>query len=129
MSGATQQSGKPTTPPPAYSEHPEAHQQHLSANQAAPSTSTSSPVSPLAFPAHTPYYGPTPIAQQAQLLPYYDPRSPYAVAEANHRARWRFISAAIWAVAILTFVSFMMGLEVEAIRAGEARAEAGTFAR
>ena len=121
MSGGPQQSGKPLNPPPAYSEHPEPHQ--LSANQAG-STSTSSPVSPgLSFPAHAPYYGPTPIAQQTQLLPYYDPRSPYAVAEANHRARWRFITAALWAVAILTFVSFITGWEVEAMRTREARAE------
>ncbi|TFK93630.1 hypothetical protein K466DRAFT_537729 [Polyporus arcularius HHB13444] len=129
MSGAPQQSAKPLTPPPAYSEHAGSDQQHLSTNQAAPSISSGSPVSPLSFPAHAPYYGPTPIAQQAQLLPYYDPRSPHAVAEANHRARWRFISAAIWAVAILAFVSFMTGLQVEATRAGGARAEAGAFAR
>ncbi|RPD67380.1 hypothetical protein L226DRAFT_529731 [Lentinus tigrinus ALCF2SS1-7] len=128
MSGGPQQSGKPLTPPPAYSEHLEPHEQHPSTNQGA-STSSSSPLSPgLSFPTHAAYYGPTPLPQQTQLLPYYDPRSPYAVAEANHRARWRFITAALWAVAILTFVSFITGWEVEAMRAREARME-GVFAR
>ncbi|KAH9939248.1 uncharacterized protein BXZ73DRAFT_99451 [Epithele typhae] len=49
-------------------------------------------------------WGPTPIAQQAALLPYYDPRSPHAVAAAATRARWRFVSAALWAVLILSVI-------------------------
>ena len=74
--------------------------------------------SPFLFPAPAHAgYGPTPIAQQAQLLPYYDPRSPYAVTAANQRARWRFIEAAVWAVVILSVVSFVTGWEVRMMMA------------
>ena len=124
MSGSAQPpSGKPDTPPPAYSEYPVPQQQpRLSPNQSS-STSPYTPVgTQLPFPAHA-GYGPTPIAQQTQLLPYYDPRSPYAVAEANARARWRFITALLWALVILGLLSCMMGLEVEVITAGGLRTD------
>ncbi|TBU43290.1 hypothetical protein BD309DRAFT_961005 [Dichomitus squalens] len=124
MAAAPQPSGKPSTPPPAYSDYSGyEYQQHLSATQAQtsnPASSAQSPVGvavPLPFPAHT-GYGPTPIPQQTQLLPYYDLRSPYAVAEANRRARWRFIEAALWALVVLSAVSFVMGWEVEQALAG-----------
>jgi len=71
-----------------------------------PNTPIASP-----FPTRT-VYGPTPIQQQTQLLPYYDPRSPYAMAEANSRARWRFITAFLWAVALVGLMSFLTGYEV-----------------
>ncbi|KAI0722480.1 hypothetical protein C8Q76DRAFT_718979 [Earliella scabrosa] len=129
MSAVPQPSGKPITPPPAYSEYAEPQNQHLSTAQAAPGSSQSPVASPLAFPTHAAYYGPTPIAQQAQLLPYYDPRSPYAIAEATHRARWRFITAAVWAVAILSLVSFAMGWEVEVMMARGTRTGSRVFER
>ncbi|KAI0737679.1 hypothetical protein C8Q80DRAFT_1114745 [Daedaleopsis nitida] len=111
-------SGKPPSPPPAYSEHPAPTPHNLAAGQSPVPGSSQSPTSPpLPFPAHAAYYGPTPIAQQTQLLPYYDPRSPYAISEASHRARWRFITAALWAIVIMTIVSFVAGVEVEAMMA------------
>ncbi|KAI0758104.1 hypothetical protein C8Q74DRAFT_300327 [Fomes fomentarius] len=128
MSAVPQPSGKSPTPPPAYSEYPEHQQQHHSRGQVAGSSQSPVP-SPLAFPTHAAYYGPTPIAQQTQLLPYYDPRSPYAIAEASHRARWRFITAAIWAMAIIAVVSFVMGWEVQVVMARGSRGEPGVFAR
>ncbi|KAH9899444.1 hypothetical protein C8Q73DRAFT_787326 [Cubamyces lactineus] len=122
MSGSAQPPpGKPDTPPPAYSEYPAQHQ-HISPNQSS-STSPYTPVgAPLPFPAHA-GYGPTPIAQQTQLLPYYDPRSPYAIAEATARARWRFIKALLWALVVLSLLSCMMGLEVQVITAGGLRTD------
>ncbi|KAI0774737.1 hypothetical protein BD413DRAFT_670087 [Trametes elegans] len=104
MTSSSQPSGKPLTPPPAYSEHPQANEQSASPHQST-STSPYTPVGPpLPFPVHA-GYGPTPIAQQTELLPYYDPWSPYAVAEATSRARWRFIEAVLWAVSILAVPS------------------------
>ena len=66
-----------------------------------------------AFPTHA-GYGPTNIIQQAtHVLPYYDPRSPYAIAEANSRARWRFVGAVCWAVLILALMSLVTGWEID----------------
>ncbi|OJA19321.1 hypothetical protein AZE42_00414 [Rhizopogon vesiculosus] len=51
-----------------------------------------------------PHFGPTPLLQSEPtlgLLPYYDPRSPYAIAEATTRAQRRFICASLWAVGII----------------------------
>jgi hypothetical protein len=61
-----------------------------------------------AAPSFTPLnFGPTPLLQSEPtlgLLPYYDPRSPYAIAEATTRARWRFICASLWAVGIIALL-------------------------
>ncbi|KAI0371513.1 hypothetical protein BV20DRAFT_965265 [Pilatotrama ljubarskyi] len=128
MSSSDQPSGKPITPPPAYSEHPEPHQHHLSPQQSA-STSPYTPIGPqLPLPGHS-GYGPTPIAQQTQLLPYYDPRSPHAQEEAARRARWRFIEAVLWAVFILGLVSFFTGWEIRVRMARGASVEPGVFKR
>lgn len=128
MAVSAQPSGKPPTPPPAYSEHP-APQQHLSPNQSTSASPNTSVGPPLPFPAHA-GYGPTPIlAQQTQLLPYYDPRSPYAMAEASSRARWRFIEAVLWAVIILSAVSFVTGWEIQMMMARGARVEPGAYER
>ena len=116
MAAAPQSSGKPLTPPPAYTEYPDPQQHQPTSSN--PAGNAQSPVAaPLSFPTHG-GYGPTPIAQQTQLLPYYDPRSQYAVAEANRRARWRFIEAALWALVVLSVVSFVTGWEVEQALAG-----------
>ena len=63
-------------------------------------------------------YGPTPLSatQQAALLPYYDPRSPYALEQAVKRARWRFIGAMLWAVGIWVGVGLITGGIVVDIR-------------
>ena len=139
MSTIPQPSGKPLGPPPAYSELPNSAQQQRPApppHHPAPgglgvpgSSGYSPPSAPFAFPHPHPHpgsYGPTPIAQQTQLLPYYDPRSPYAIAEATSRARWRFVFAALWAVFILSVVSAATGWEVE--RARMSRLERGWYA-
>ncbi|KAI8982776.1 hypothetical protein BD414DRAFT_491094 [Trametes punicea] len=116
MSSSPQPSGKSLTPPPAYSEHPDSQLPQPPPNTSASASPYTAVGAPLPFPAHA-GYGPTPIAQQTQLLPYYDPRSPYAIAEANSRARWRFIEAVLWAVIILGFVSFLTGWEIQVMRA------------
>ena len=94
---------KPSSPPPAYTE--------IDPTQLPSSSAT--PQSPTGFATHQ-GYGPTSItAQQQTILPYYDPRSPHAIAEATSRARWRFIGALVWAVLILAFASFLLGIEVD----------------
>ncbi|KAH9854934.1 hypothetical protein C2E23DRAFT_883481 [Lenzites betulinus] len=128
MAVSAQPSGKPVTPPPAYSEQPEAHQQHLSPNQSTSASPYTPVAAPLPFPAHA-GYGPTPIAHQAQLLPYYDPRSPHAMEEAASRARWRFVEAVLWAVFILSAVSFVMGWEIRIMTARVAGVETGAYGR
>ncbi|KIP10412.1 hypothetical protein PHLGIDRAFT_18331 [Phlebiopsis gigantea 11061_1 CR5-6] len=97
-------STKPSSPPPAYTEvDPTQHA----------SSSAPTPQSPTVFTTHG-GYGPTSImTQQQTILPYYDPRSPHAAAEAALRARWRFIGAFCWAVLILAFTSFLLGIEVD----------------
>lgn len=96
-------SPKPSSPPPAYTE----------IDPAQLPSSSATPHSPTAFSTHT-GYGPTAItAQQQTILPYYDPRSPYALEEATSRARWRFIGALFWAVLILALTSFLLGVEVD----------------
>ncbi|GJE87481.1 hypothetical protein PsYK624_035640 [Phanerochaete sordida] len=97
-------SPKPASPPPAYTE--------VDPAQLAESSSAT-PQSPTGFSTRQ-GYGPTSITSPQQtILPYYDPRSPYAIAEAASRARWRFIGAFLWAVVILAFVSFLLGIEVD----------------
>lgn len=117
---------KPPSPPPSYTEVDASqysgssrppvsshhnHQHHSHQHQHGHHHNALG--SPLAFPAH-PGYGPTPIANQhTHVLPYYDPRSPYAIAEANSRARWRFVGAFIWALLILAILSVLCGVEVQ----------------
>ena len=129
MSTIPQPAGKPYDPPPAYSVLPNQPAAPPLDQAASGSSASSNGPAPFgAFPAHAHagYYGPTPIAQQAQLLPYYDPRSPHAVQEATSRARWRFVFAAIWAVFIISVVSAATGWEVE--RARMSRMEKGWYA-
>ncbi|EMD40342.1 hypothetical protein CERSUDRAFT_91054 [Gelatoporia subvermispora B] len=120
---------KPSSPPPAYTEFaepPSGSQPAASHTQPGPSYSQPRPPAapestppsasgpaplPPTFPTHA-HYGPTPIAQQAALLPYYDPRSPHAIAESESRARWRFVGAFMWAVVILALVGVASGYEV-----------------
>jgi hypothetical protein len=119
---------QPEAHPPAYSVHP-----HASDSPAGPVPQPSSPHPqiPGAYPHRAqsmfdtnappsftplPHFGPTPLLQSDPtlgLLPYYDPRSPYAIAEATTRARWRFICASLWTVgiiALLLAVSAFKGL-------------------
>ncbi|CCM03360.1 uncharacterized protein FIBRA_05489 [Fibroporia radiculosa] len=112
---------KPASPPPPYSEFADSASQPPLA-MSAPENVSAIP----SFPAH-PGYGPTPIAQQTQLLPYYDPRSPHAIAEATTRARWRFLGALFWAVVILSVASFMTGYEVQLRVHGTHRGGWGVF--
>ncbi|KAI0080630.1 hypothetical protein K474DRAFT_1657430 [Panus rudis PR-1116 ss-1] len=97
----TSSTGKPSSPPPAYTEYPDTPQ--LAAEVA------SSSITRLPHPA----YGPTPIPQQqTHLLPYYDPRSSYSLSEAATRARWRFLGAVVWAIIILAIAGVFMGVEL-----------------
>ncbi|KAI0677652.1 hypothetical protein C8Q78DRAFT_1003772 [Trametes maxima] len=132
MSSPAQSSGKPVTPPPAYSEHPQMYTQPTSPNQSV-SASPHTPVGrPLPFPVHA-GYGPTPIAQQTQLLPYYDPRSQYAFEEATTRARWRFTKAVLWAMftlgLALGFMSVAAEWEFQALDVRRIAVETGLYQR
>ncbi|KAH9948742.1 hypothetical protein B0H21DRAFT_820677 [Amylocystis lapponica] len=100
---------KPSSPPPAYTELPLEHPQPSSQLAHNDSPLISGP-SAAAAPIHS-GYGPTPIAQQVQLLPYYDPRSSYALAEAEARTRWRFVGAVLWALLIILLGGFITGWE------------------
>jgi hypothetical protein len=97
---------KPSSPPPAYTE----------VDPALLPSSSGTSSSPTGFTTRTGTtgYGPTSItAQQQTILPYYDPRSPHALAEAMSRARWRFLGALFWAVLILACTSLLLGIEVD----------------
>ncbi|EGO02387.1 hypothetical protein SERLA73DRAFT_178302, partial [Serpula lacrymans var. lacrymans S7.3] len=103
---------KPDTPPPAYTDYiPEESQPSGSGSSSTPPPPFSGAPSYFQSQSHRlapgppypnpPLFGPTPLGQDQPtlgLLPYYDPRSPYAVAAAASRARWRFVGAALWAV-------------------------------
>ena len=112
-----QPSAKPSSPPPAYTEieiagpPPPQLQSHQTSSPYNPHAALSSPSQ---FPSHT-GYGPTSIVaqQQAALIPYYDPRSPHAIAQAGSRARQRFLSAIAWAICILFLAGFIMGWEIQ----------------
>ncbi|KAI0340879.1 hypothetical protein BDW22DRAFT_362100 [Trametopsis cervina] len=109
-------SGKLPSPPPAYTELDPSQQSSSSAGAGA--SATAQPSSAPSRPAQHQtdhYYGPTPLLsqQQTHILPYYDPRSQYSLAEATSRARWRFIGALFWALLILSVISVICGTEVE----------------
>ncbi|KAG1755418.1 hypothetical protein EDB19DRAFT_1661192 [Suillus lakei] len=114
-----EQSGvNPEVPPPAYSAPPH------NLGPSGPLQRPSSPHEriPGAYPQRgssffganatpsfipPPNFGPTPLLHSDPtlgLLPYYDLRSPYAIAEATSRARWRFICASLWAVGIFMWL-------------------------
>ncbi|KAL4081528.1 hypothetical protein V8B97DRAFT_2001685 [Scleroderma yunnanense] len=86
----------PDEPPPAYSEAMPGHYPYRV---------------PTLFNAQIggqyashPRFGPTPLAQSEPtlgVLPYYDPQSPHSLETAVSRARWRFVSAALWAVGVI----------------------------
>ncbi|KAG2369731.1 hypothetical protein BDR07DRAFT_1388199 [Suillus spraguei] len=117
-----EQSGvlKPEVLPPAYSVHP--HNSGPSGQGPVQQPSSPHERIPGAYPHRAssffgtnstpsfippPHFGPTPLLQSDPtlgLLPYYDPRSPYAIAEATSRARWRFICASLWAIGIVMWV-------------------------
>ena len=107
---------KPASPPPAYTEI-DPQSAGSSQTPAQPARIDGQFPAPAEFPSSPlphPGYGPTNIIQQqTHLLPYYDPRSPYSMAEASARARWRFIGAFFWAILILGIVSLLMGVEVD----------------
>lgn len=96
----------PTSPMPQYPDQ----------GYFAPLSSPPLSSSPLALPAFSQnppqsHFGPTPISSSQQQgllnipLPYYDPRSPYAIEQALSRARWRFFGGFLCAVGILATVT------------------------
>ncbi|KAH7916247.1 hypothetical protein BJ138DRAFT_594601 [Hygrophoropsis aurantiaca] len=124
---------KPGTPPPAYSIYvseseviDENYHSPGSGSSSNPHSSSSAPPPPFEsrlnrqhYPTLPPFgpeyggftpplaFGPTPLGQTQPtlgLLPYHDPRSPYAIAAAASRARWRFVAAAVWAMGFLILV-------------------------
>ncbi|KZT29426.1 hypothetical protein NEOLEDRAFT_1145164 [Neolentinus lepideus HHB14362 ss-1] len=88
----------PTSPPPPYTVEPTA---------LPPASSSQTQAA----------FGPTPLAQQQEtLLPYYDPRSPYSVEQAEVRARKRFVGAVVWAFALMFVAGMVTGAGVGARR-------------
>ncbi|KAJ2993981.1 hypothetical protein NUW54_g7628 [Trametes sanguinea] len=113
----TYQSGKPTTPPPPYSEHANPQQ----------STSTTpgftAPGAQPPLPVHAGYDSAS-VSQQIPLLSSHDPLESYRLAEARARSRREFMKAILWGVAILAAVSFVTTLEIRGLLAG--RTNGGT---
>jgi hypothetical protein len=117
-----EQSGvlNPEVPPPAYSAHPDnsgpsgqlqrpnsPHERIPGAYPHRVSSFFGANTTPSFTPPPPPHFGPTPLLTSDPtlgLLPYYDPRSPYAIAEAASRARWRFIGASLWAIGIVMWL-------------------------
>lgn len=126
---ATPLQSQPLTPPPAYTDtapstfviaHPASPMpaypdQGYFAPLSSPPLSSNQLALP-AFPQNPshPNFGPTPISSSQQQgllsipLPYYDPRSPYAIEQAISRARRRFIEGVLCAVGILAAVSLLV---------------------
>ncbi|KAG2115920.1 uncharacterized protein F5147DRAFT_384668 [Suillus discolor] len=112
----------PELPPPAYSAHPHnlgpsgqvqgpsspgPHERIPGAYPHRASSFFGSNATPSFIPPPPPHFGPTPLLHSDPtlgLLPYYDLRSPYAIAEATSRARWRFICASLWATGIVMWL-------------------------
>jgi hypothetical protein len=102
----------PASPMPTYSD------QGYFAPLSSPPLSAN-PLALPAFPQNPPqtHFGPTPISNSQQQgllnipLPYYDPRSPYAIEQAISRARWRFIGGLLYAVGIFAVVGMFVGAE------------------
>ncbi|KAH7930637.1 hypothetical protein BV22DRAFT_44159 [Leucogyrophana mollusca] len=130
---------KPDTPPPAYSIHipdPDAGSGPSSESTPPQSAHSNSPPPPFesrlnrpqhpqlpSFGAFAPplAFGPTPLGQAEPtlgLLPYYDPRSPYAIAAAASRARWRFVGAAVWALGLLVVLLMVAAWSSVRVREG-----------
>ncbi|KLO19920.1 hypothetical protein SCHPADRAFT_898489 [Schizopora paradoxa] len=113
-------------PPPPYAAIPSISTESSSTESTGNRGESSS--EPYAFPnsslmpvpQHHPAYGPTPITSQEQslVLPYYDPRSPYAMQQALARARWRFFSALLCAIGIWAAVGIVTGSIVVDVRRG-----------
>ena len=104
------------TPPPSGTIQPSNADQPFFAPLSSPPLlpnaalySTSSPGSHT-----TPLFGPTPISQQqGMLLPYYDPRSPYSIEQADARTKWRFLGALFWAIIILSALALVICIMLE----------------
>jgi hypothetical protein len=94
----------PTQGPPAYTEA----DPRSGSGQSLPELPTAGPQ-----PAHHASFGPTPLTTQP-LIPYayYDARSPYSVAQADMRARWRLIGALLWGFGLWAVIGLLVGVEV-----------------
>jgi len=136
------QANKPVTPPPAYADSEStfaipqpggtaggaagpmpSHHNTSEQGYFAPLASPPMMSNQLALPHYQQsHYGPTPIStsqQQGLLsipLPYYDPHSPYAIAQASSRARWRFFAGLLFALGVLAVISALLGDGIEATR-------------
>ncbi|KAF8504222.1 hypothetical protein JB92DRAFT_781516 [Gautieria morchelliformis] len=68
---------------------------------------------PMPGPPPQRVYGPTPLAashaETGTVLPYYDPRSPWAMQSATSRARRRFFAALFWGCVIWLAVGSLVG--------------------
>ncbi|KAF7970253.1 hypothetical protein HWV62_32379 [Athelia sp. TMB] len=102
----------PPSPPPTYSESTMPGPSSQTPPRSYADQPFFAPLSSPPMPTH-PLFGPTPIAQQqGALLPYHDPRSPYAITQASSRARWRFIGAVFYAVIIWMALVVVLGVEI-----------------
>ncbi|TFK43839.1 hypothetical protein BDQ12DRAFT_197218 [Crucibulum laeve] len=121
MTGTTPDSKPkaPTPPPPTYADvvagasptsqrAPSPQAQGQSTPAPAPNAPYPNPNPALASANHHPSFGPTPISHSQPLLPYayYGPAG-----AAASRARWRFLGALFWGVAIYCLLGMLVGVE------------------
>lgn len=133
VTGPEDQNSKAPSSPPTYAEvaaaEPRQTQRPLQPINGVPATLPYSAQSLLPQPTPQPphgamsgppppppsqrVYGPTPLAasQSAMttVLPYYDPRSPWAMEAAASRARRRFFGALLWAFVIWLAIGSLVG--------------------
>lgn len=101
----------PDSPPPSGTIQPSSVDQPFFAPLSSPPLL---PNATLYSTSTTPLFGPTPISQQqGMLLPYYDPRSPYSIEQADARTKWRFLGALFWAIIILSALALVIYVMLE----------------
>ena len=125
IAGPEDQKSVPPSLPPTYAEVTATRPQQAQRGSQSPVTSPYPVQLPLPQPAsqhrHETMpgppplraYGPTPLAasQSAMMpvLPYYDPRSPWAMEVATSRARRRFFGALLWGFVIWLAIGSLVG--------------------
>ncbi|KAK0195725.1 hypothetical protein F5146DRAFT_1026826 [Armillaria mellea] len=106
------------TPPPSYAQSTSSdatvveHPGPLPSGLASTVTATSSTPFPSIFtPPNVQHFrfGPTPPQELHLPYAYYDPRSEYSVAMADHRARMRFLGSVLYAAGVWVLFGILAG--------------------
>lgn len=111
--GTPKDAAAESTPPSAPAEAPPAYVDIPNPSGSGLPTPVTQPgpavVVPFPTTNHGSPFGPTPINSQSHLIPYYDARSPAAVAESHQRAGRRFFGAFLWALLVLLITGAIVG--------------------